>query len=649
MAIGDYYGSVPTDFKENLKYRIRLRELCARDERAAKVVWEICKSDPLYFFQAVCFLVESRPRFDEEGKLLPEVIPFILWEHQIPAIITIYENLGIRDIAVFKSRGEGFTWIVSLLALHGWIFGGMYKVGLVSQTEDKSDDPTNLDSIGARLDWELARLPTWMVGTKKIDWDRSISDHSWVNYRNMAQINAFAATSNTGRAGRYRWFLADELAFWETGKDKKFMESIRGSTESRLCVSTPNGVGGVFYEMVHRPSNCVRVRVHWTQNTVRNRGLYKIIEGRPEAVDPLHNPIPPEYIGPTEDVKNLFSRLRAKGFRLEGTLRSPWYDTECDRGDSTPQSIAQEYDLDFAGSEYLVLQPEFFVKARDTVCRPVQQGTLDYHPETIVAEFADRGGTGDCKLWVPLDSRGRPPVSTYVIGGDVASGTGGSYCSNSVCQVVDRVTGEQVLEYASNSIPPEEFGELCVAIARWFYDAYLGWEMNFGGGFTARVKALGYNNVYYRTQLWHRSKKKTKEMGWHTDRKTKGALFSDLQRMVKGGSVVLRSEDLVRECGEYSYDGGNSEIKHKSVIGSDDPSAQGEAHGDRVIAMGVAIQLMLDRPLIERGFAVKDHSGPVLPDTLAWRVQQWEHEERLRGGEWDDGTLGEIASGAFLE
>jgi hypothetical protein len=650
LAIGDYFGLVPTDFRENLEFRLKLREACARSERARKVIWEACKSDPLFFFQAMCFLVEPRPRFDVEGKPLPTVVPFLLWPHQVPAITTIYENLGLKDVAVYKSRGEGFTWIACLISLHEWLFRDMAKIGLVSSTELKADDPSNLDSLGARIDWELKRLPTWMAGVKDVDWKRSLSDHAWVNLRNGSQINAFAATAETGRAGRYRFFVADELAFWQAGVDKKFMESIRASTESRIAISTPNGASGAFYDMVFRPSNCVRVRVHWTQNSFRNRGLYKLIDGLPEAVDPKRNPIPPEYIGPSEAVLDLFSRLRSKGFRLEGRLRSPWYDRESDRGDATPQSIAQEYDLDFSGSEYLVFAPEFFDKARDTVRRPVLRGRLEYHPETLVAEFSDRGDVGECKIWVQLDGQGHPPQSTYVAAADISSGSGGSYSSNSVCQVFDRVTGEQVLEYASNSIEPSEFAEACVAIARWFHGAYLGWEMNFGGGFTNRVMAIGYANIYMRTVHWRKSKKKQKEVGWHTDDKTKELMFSELHRTVKLGEIVLRSDDLVRECGEYVRLGTKG-IVHKASVNTEDMSSRGKAHGDRVIAAAIAVQLMADRPLLDKTKSVDVQHGPPPNNTMAWRVEQWERQDKPLS-EWDDDTLDDTRgafSGVFLD
>jgi hypothetical protein len=589
---------------------------------------------------AFCWLVEPRPRFDECGRQLPKAIPFIPWDHQEPAIKTMKENLGIRDIAVYKSRGEGFSWISVLLAQHDWTFENMAKIGLVSSTELKADDPGNLDSLLAKIIWNLDRQPAWMVGEKDRDWKRIVTGHSLVNLRNGSQINAFAATSDTGRSGRYKWFLADELAFWDIKKGREFMESIRASTECRLAISTPNGSEGAFYDMIHVPSNVVKVRVHWTQNNYRNRGLYKIVEGAPEPVEGRHNPMPFEYIGPGEEVQNLFSRLRAKGFRLEGRIRSPWYDTECDKADSTPQSIAQEYDLDFGGSMYRVFSPEFMEKVRDTVRRPLHRGVIDFNTESLDVDYTDRMDAGECKLWVELDANGNPPVGTYVLGVDIGSGQGGSHTSNSVCEVINRVTGEQVLEWASNMIEPSDFASLCVAIAKWFYNGYLGWEANFGGGFTKRVIALGYGNVYYRTVMWRKAKKKQKEVGWWTDDRTKELMFSDMYRKARSGEVVLRSDDLLRECGEYIRSGPKSSIVHVLSTSTSDASSRGKAHGDRVIAFSLAVQLLEDRPVLDRD-RVDVTSGPPPVNTLAWRVLQWDRKDKL--DDWEDGTLGDVA------
>ena len=635
----EFYEQVPKTFDANMAYRAELRKLCAHDKHFRRHVWEMCRQDFLFWLSAFCFLYEPRPRFDAVGNVLPRTIPFIPWEHQVPAFLTIRENLGKNDIAVFKSRGEGLSWGAVLMALYDWLFEDMAKVGLVSRTEEMADTPGNLDSLLAKFEWELAQLPTWMSGVLGTDYKRNINDHSFVNLRNGSQTNAFASTGDAGRAGRYKWFLADELGFWDRGKDRKFMESIRESTECRLAISTPNGNDGAFYDMVHVPSNVSRVRIHWTQNPSKNRGLYKLEGGVPVAVDPENNPLLGGYSPMSSDVEELYARLRTKGFRLDGCLRSPWYDKQCDRADATPQSIAQELDLDFGGSMFRVFSPEFMTKAKETCLKPILQGDLSYSTETWDMEFMPRKN-GECKLWCQLDANGNPPLGSYVIGADIGSGLGGSYTSNSVCQVINRVTCEQVLEFTSNTIEPADFGELCTAIAKWFYDAYMGWEANgCGAAFTARVKKVQYGNIYYRTVKWRKGRKKLKEIGWWTDQRTKEMLFSDLHTKVRTNDVVMRSEDLVRECGDYVRTGPNSSIEYIHKLSTLDESSKGMAHGDRVIAFAVALQLLEDRPVYETEDVRP--KGPPPPDTMAWRIEQWARQKQ--DDDWDDTTLWDVS------
>lgn len=634
-----YYQHVPKQLDANIAYRIAMRKRAVTDMGFRRAMWQACRDDVLFFFSAFCWLYEPRPRLDATGRKLPKMIPFIPWEHQVPVILVLRQNLGTIDLVVFKSRGEGLSWIVILLALHDWLFDDMAKIGVVSNTEKKADDPGNMDSLGAKLDWELTLLPAWMAGVPKIHWTRNLADHSWVNLRNQSQINAFAATADAGRAGRYKWFFADELAFWDRGKDREFMEAIRESTESRIAISTPNGSSGAFYDMVHNPSSVVRIRVHWSQNPYKNRWLYRLVNGVPVA-EPGHV-LGKGYDPPSNAVCDRWMRLRAKGFKLDGQPRSPWYDAQCDRADATPQSIAQELDLDFGGSLFRVFANEFFDAAKATLRSPQLVGKLSYHPETLVPEFVE-GVNGDFQLWCQLDAQGNPPERKYAIGGDIGAGLGGSHTSNSVLEIVDLVTMEQVGQFVSNTIEPSEFGELAVVVAKWFHGAYLGWEANFGGGFTKRVLDLGYGNVYRRTVHWKKSRKKTTEVGWWTDDRSKELMFADLHRMVKHGEFTIRDSDLFRELGEYIRTGPQSKIEHVLAVSTTDDSSRGKAHGDRVIAIAVALQVSKDRPADTMSGDVKP-VGPPPVNTLAWRVEQWRLEDDAARDSWDDRTTGDLA------
>ncbi len=66
-----------------------------------------------------------------------------------------------------KSRAEGVSWMMLMFALRDWLFEPMSKLGLVSSTLDKADNPKDSDSLFWKIDWQLTKLPKWMYGDKK--------------------------------------------------------------------------------------------------------------------------------------------------------------------------------------------------------------------------------------------------------------------------------------------------------------------------------------------------------------------------------------------------------------------------------------------------------------------------------------------------
>jgi len=469
-----------------------------------------------------------------------------------------------------------------------------------------------------------------------------MADHSLVNLRNFAQINAFAATSDAGRGGRYKWFLPDELAFWDRGKDSAFMASIRGATDSRLVISTPNGSEGEYYQYMHTPSsNMVRLTLDWKDNPTRNRGLYEFKDGVPLAVD-HSNPLPPNYSPPTKAVLDLFSSLRRKGFKLEGRKRSPWYDNECDRADATPQSIAQELDRDYGGSVYKIFGNEFLDKAISAVRKPIHQARFSYHPETLAPEM-ELSDDGQMLLWCPLDVKKRPPKNPYAIGADIGTGLGGSYTSNSVVSVIDMQLQEQVAEFAINTMPTGEFADFCIALAKWFYDAYLIWEHNGpGSGFTKRVLDRQYGNIYRRKNQYKGSAKRTTDAGWYTTNETKESMFGDLYRAVKCGELTVRSDVMVKECQQYVRI--NGRIEHALAVHTEDQSSKGLAHGDRVIAFAVCYQAVRDRPTASKALTESLSDSPPAR-TMAWREKYHRDAKAGDGTAWDERTNDDLAGG----
>lgn len=430
----------------------------------------------------------------------------------------------------------------------------------------------------------------------------------------------------------------DEVSKWPAGLDEEAMASTQHVTDCRLVVSTPKGASGAYYEMMHEPSNLVKLTLAWEDNPTKNRGLYKFVRGKPVAIDPKHNNIPKSYSPPNQETQDLFSRLRKKGFNLQTGVRSPWYDQECDRPRATPQAIAQELDRDYGGSSYRIFTHEVMAQIQKTSTKPLLRGELLTSDDQTLFEQRPDGQMG---LWCQLDLDGKPPERGYVIGCDIGAGLGGSYTSNSVIQVIDGVTRNQVLEFASNTMQPAEFADLAISVAKWFHNAYLAWEANgIGGAFGARVLEQRYANVFRKPIFNQKKKVVSNKLGWWTSKDTKEQLFSDMIIAIKQDRLTVRSAQLIDEMNQYIRVAGKIECMASLTSKSD--ADKGEAHGDRVMALGIALQALKDRPIplkLDDPTSGRSKEPPL--GTMARRL--WEAAQKSKEDDgWDDRLVSDM-------
>jgi hypothetical protein len=591
------------------------------------------------FFSAWCYLYEPRPKIIS-GRKQPHVIPFIPWPHQEPVIREIDTYLGFEDIGLEKSRGEGASWIGILFSVRDWLFIDLAAVGLVSRNEKAADNPDDPDSLFWKIDWELTKLPKWMLPQ---DFKRNLADHTLKNNDNGSTITAYSATGDVASGGRKRWFLKDELAKFKPGEDRNAMASTQHVTNSRLIVSTPKGRTGVYAEIMHETSSMKKLVLDWRDNPSKNRGLYEYKDGKPVAVDPVNNPLPKNYCDPPDDeIRALLGRLKQKGFVLEGKTRSPWYDHECDRPGATPQTIAQELDRDYGGSKHRVFLEGFFKQADAETKPPVIVGRLTYSGEDLVARF-DKTPDGLLHLWLKLDVNNRPPEKLYVIGADPSYGLGGAFSNNSAACVIDAGSMEQVAEFAVHTMPPEDFAEFCIALAKWFHNAYLIFESNGPGfGYAKRLLRRGYGNVYYRNDELKNSKSKQRKVGWWSSPDTKKIIIGEFDKTVRNGELKLHSDALVKECWQYVVI--NGEIRNESEAASSDDVSQKHSHADRVIAAALSLHGIRDRPLIKRDSESRVSDNPPY-GTLAWREKYHGDLAKADNDSWDERTNADLASG----
>ena len=637
--MSELFDCVPTTYHENLEYRLKLRVRAEKDAGYRRACMQACKQDVLFFFSAWTWLYEPRPKI-VDGKKQSHVIPFIPWPHQVPVIREIDRLLGFEDIGLEKSRGEGASWIGTLFAVRDWLFIDMAAVGLVSRNEKAADNPDDPDSLFWKIDWELTKLPKWMLPD---EWKRSLNDHTLKNCRSGATITAYSATGDVASGGRKRWFLKDELAKFKPGEDRNAMASTQHVTNSRLIVSTPKGRTGVYYEIMHEVSSMAKLVLDWRDNPSKNRGLYRMDKGVPVAVDTVKNPLPKNYDPVDEAISAMLARLKQKGYDLEGLTRSPWYDHECDRPGATPQTIAQELDRDYGGSVHRVFREDFFKQAEAHVRPPTARGVLSYSGEDLVPAF-EKDSTGDLMVWLNLDVNNRPPHKMYTLGVDPSYGLGGAYTNNSAVVAIDQSSLEQVAEFAVHTMPPEDFAEFCIALAKWFHNAYLIFEANGPGfGFAKRILTRGYGNVYHRNDEMKVSKKKLRKIGWWSSPDTKRIIIGEFSRSVRMAELKLHSDSLVKECWQYVVI--NGEIRNASEASSSDDLSKKHSHADRVIAAALALHGLRDRPVAVNKDSEAPPGDKAPRGTMAWREKHHRELREKQDDPWDHRTTDELTGG----
>ena len=345
----------------------------------------------------------------------------------------------------------------------------------------------------------------------------------------------------------------------------------------------------------------------WKEHPVRKRGLYTSDDGIVKILDDTFD-YPEDY-----------------PFVKDGKFRSPYYDQECMRPGATPQSIAQELDRDYGGSEYQIFGKDLYEIGKENLVTPYATGILHYDEDDLEPDFNETQD-GPWKLWCHRNAEGRPlSTGQYVVGCDIAAGLGGSYSSNSVCFVVDRVTNEQVAEFATNTLRPEAFADLVISACRWFNNAYLIWEMNGppGGAFGRQVLDRCYPNIYFRNAEGRSFKKKTKNPGWFSNDKNKLSVLSKMSSAVQSRQYVIRSDKLLEECRQYVYKDGK--VVHSRSIKTQDDSAKGQSHGDRVIAAAIAWHAVQERPPSENP-KIEEIRDTAPVGSMAWRFLKRETE-----------------------
>lgn len=493
----------------------------------------MCSEDILFYINAFCWTYD--PRLDDS------CVPFVTYPFQDETIMELDASIGKRDICIKKSRDMGASWMLITLFEWRWHFRNGQSFLLVSRNEDYVDKPGNSKALFWKIDYIHKNQPGWLLPRM------TRTNLRLTNDENGSAIDGESTTGDVARGDRRTAIGMDEFAAFDVDAGYKALASTRDATKCRIFNSTPDGVGNAFYDVAHSDS-VKQVVLHWTKHPVKSDGMYVAEDGRP---------------------------------------RSPWYDAEVKRC-IHPQEVAQELDIDFQGSDYQFFDTKDMDRLVMQHCKPpLFVGDLEFEGSSCSPKAFVPKPKGVLRLWCGVDASGQVAHDRgYVIGADIAAGTGSS---NSVLSIADRKTGEKVGELVTPNMRPDEFARYAVALCRWFSDdsgvgAYMIWEApGPGRNFGDVVIESGYRNIYWRTKEEAMTKNQQPIPGWWPVKDAKRAVFGDYRRALLDGRFINRSKDAMSELREIVYTA-NGSIEHSKSSKTIDPSGARENHGDRPTA-----------------------------------------------------------------
>lgn len=215
------------------------------------------------------WMVTIDPRNPERG--LPAKVPFLTFQKQDEFITWVYRHwVAGRNGLVEKSRDSGATWLCSAIAICMWLFVPGVIVGFGSRKEEYVDQIGDPKSIFAKIRIAISNLP---IEFRPAGYDeRKHAPFMRIVNPENGNVILGEAGDNIGRGNRTSIYFVDEAAYIE--HPDLVEAALSETTNCRIDVSTPNGVGNPFYRKRH--SGKVDVfTFHWTDDPRKGKHWYE--------------------------------------------------------------------------------------------------------------------------------------------------------------------------------------------------------------------------------------------------------------------------------------------------------------------------------------------------------------------------------------
>ncbi len=195
-----------------------------------------CRADPFYFIQKYIKIDDAQDQSGEIG-----VMPFHLWPAQQDLLKSIIDE---RMLLILKARQLGISWLCCSYAL--WLC--LFKPGRLVLIFSKSQDEAN--EMLRRVSVMYQRLPEALRAALPKLAKENTGEIGWAD---GSRVKSMPATKTSGRSFTASLVILDEFAFvqWPAELYTALKPTIDGGGQL-IVLSTANGTGNLFHEMVQR-------------------------------------------------------------------------------------------------------------------------------------------------------------------------------------------------------------------------------------------------------------------------------------------------------------------------------------------------------------------------------------------------------------
>lgn len=490
-----------------------------------------------------------------------EVVPFVLRPYQIRLWELIQEMHAAGKparIIVLKSRQLGFSTMMQCYLL--WRTITNPNSGCLTVAHDESASRQLFSKIefayeNLPIEYfnELEKVKNTAIRGKKLTFGKGLDSEFHVDTANNKGL---------GRGFTFQRCHLSELAFWEKIEDVFYgLMAALGKRPGTECVieSTANGLGNFHYRM-------------WKRATSGESMWEPFFVGWPEDPD-CWMPCPEEF---------KFSKEERDLAKRHGLSRNQLYwrhitiEDECN-GDV--EKFRQEYPIEadeafiVSGNPYF--GPKVIERAMKGTKDPVNWGDLelvDGVPKLVRGR--DEGtDKNNASWWIWKQPEAGHP---YVIGADVAGGTGKDWSS---AHVLDLATEEYVATFRGK-LDPDEFAYQLNWMGRTYNVALIAPEKNGEGRATLLTlqKHVFYPRLFFHQEVDEWSGGVRHTWGWKTTVRSRPAMLAQFAASLREQKPTLWCERTVSELGSF--------------IRVDSPQKLAEAaegaNDDMVISAGIA-------------------------------------------------------------